>query len=74
MDYRDGGIGGALIEKIMGEARARGAKNLYISAANSQHTVEFYLRKGAVQATEVQDIPNAGWAGTADIHLVRPLD
>ena len=75
MDYRDAGIGGTLIEKIMGEARARGAKNMYISSANSQHTVEFYMRKGAVQAKgdQVQEIPNAGFAGTQDIQLIRPL-
>eukprot|EP01045_Picozoa_sp_COSAG04_P016594 COSAG04_NODE_1397_length_6930_cov_2.619236_7_plen_170_part_00 len=74
-DYRDAGIGGTLIEKIMGEARARGAKNMYISSANSQHTVEFYMRKGAVQAKgdQVQEIPNAGFAGTQDIQLIRPL-
>ena len=59
----------------MGEARARGAKNMYISSANSQHTVEFYMRKGAVQAKggQVQEIPNAGFAGTQDIQLIRPL-
>jgi hypothetical protein len=65
--------GSTLIEKAMAEARARGAKNMYISAANSQHTIDFYLRKGAVLATEPQDIPNSGFAGTQDIQLVRPL-
>ena len=71
-DYRDAGIGGTLIEKIMGEARARGAKNMYISSANSQHTVEFYMRKGAVQAkgllkTRARIIEACGPAGADDL-------
>ena len=48
---------------------------MYISAANSKHTIDFYLREGARLATadEMQEIPNAGFAGTEDIQLVVPL-
>ena len=60
---------------MISEARARGAKHMYISVANSKQTIDFYLRKGARLATanETQEIPNAGFAGTADIQLVLPL-
>ena len=35
-NFRDAGIGGTLLERIAAEAEARGAKKLYISAANGQ--------------------------------------
>lgn len=79
--FRDGGVGGALLERCMLEAKARGAKTLYISAANGQHTVDFYLRRGAQFADEVleeltdKDDANATFSGGfPDIQLSRPLD
>ena len=35
-NFRDAGIGGTLLERIAAEAEARGAKKMYISAANGQ--------------------------------------
>lgn len=63
------------MDKVMLEARARGAKYMYISAANSKHTIDFYMHKGArlAAAGESQEIPNSGFAGTRDIQLVVPL-
>ena len=64
-----------LIDKVILEARARRAKHLCISAANSKHTIDFYMRKGARLALtdEIQEIPNSGFAGTVDIQLVMLL-
>ena len=86
-DFRDAGIGGTLLEKVAAEAKARGAKNLYISASNSEHTINFYRRRGAVQATEIltpfgdpgggSSIVDGSGAEVGrtgpDIQLVRPL-
>jgi GNAT superfamily N-acetyltransferase len=76
-NLRDAGVGGALLERVSDEARARGAKQLYISAANGQRTVDFYMRRGAVLATEILtpfgDAGGGAGFGGADIQLVRPL-
>ena len=52
VSFRDCGIGTRLITKIAAEAKARGARKLYISCANSEHTIKFYLRRGCVLADE----------------------
>jgi len=44
--YRNRGLGKQLFELAKDEARKRGAKQLYISATPSEHTVDFYLRLG----------------------------
>ncbi len=44
--YRKRGLGRQLFDLAKAEARARGAKGLYISATPSQNTVDFYLRLG----------------------------
>lgn len=48
---------------------------MYISAANSKHTIDFYLGKGArlAMADETQEIPNAGFGASCDIQLVMSL-
>ena len=40
-DVRGSGVGGTLLERIAELAAERGAKYLYICAANSQNTVDF---------------------------------
>eukprot|EP01052_Picozoa_sp_SAG31_P046105 SAG31_NODE_8681_length_1407_cov_1.378440_2_plen_187_part_00 len=56
---RGAGVGTRLIELIKAEARERGAAKMYISATNTRHTVEFYMRRGAVLAEETfEDEPN----------------
>lgn len=77
-EFRGSGIGGKLIDKISAEARARGAKKLYISAASGQNTIDFYTRKKAVLATErfvpFGDVGGGNGAfGGEDIHLVLHL-
>lgn len=83
-DVRGSGVGGALFERIATLARERHAKSLYICAANSRNTVDFYLRHGARVATgaELADemleaensFPEDLRASLgADIHLVRDL-
>jgi GNAT superfamily N-acetyltransferase len=47
-DYRGRGIGVALFDHARAAARARGARGLYISATESENTVHFYQRRGAV--------------------------
>ena len=51
-NVRDAGVGTRLIELIKAEARQRGATKMYISATNTKHTVDFYMRRGAVLAEE----------------------
>ena len=58
-NVRDAGVGTTLIELIKAEARQRGATKMYISATNTKHTVDFYMRRGAVLAQETfEDEPN----------------
>ena len=45
-DYRDQGVGGRLVEVARIEARRLGARDLYVSATPSEHTVRFYLARG----------------------------
>lgn len=40
-EFRSAGVGGELLRRCFREAKARGAKKLYISAANGQRTIEF---------------------------------
>lgn len=44
--YRDQGLGRQLFELARQEARRRGARRLYVSATPSEHTINFYLRRG----------------------------
>jgi predicted N-acetyltransferase YhbS len=63
--YRDRGTGGTLFEAARAEARRRGAREMYVSATPSEHTVRFYLSHGcrlnpspdpALFAAEPEDI------------------
>ena len=83
-DVRGRGVGSALFERMITLASERGARYLYICAANSRNTVEFYLRHGARVATGEElademleaekDFPEDLRASLgADIHMVRDL-
>jgi predicted N-acetyltransferase YhbS len=64
-DYRGRGLGRDLFHAAAAEARARGARRMYVSATPSQHTITFYLAQGcalspapdpALLALEPEDI------------------
>jgi len=65
--YRKQGIGTNLINKLVYQARALGAKKLYISATPSKNTIDFYLHRGAYLTNEL----NSELFGLepGDIHL-----
>jgi predicted N-acetyltransferase YhbS len=65
--YRKHGLGRRLFESTMIEARARGAKRLYISAMYSENTINFYLRLGCVVTREID--ANLFALEPEDIHL-----
>jgi len=46
--YRGKGLGRRLFDLAQDEARARGARRIYISATPSENTISFYLRRGCV--------------------------
>ena len=52
-EHRHQGIGRALFCRALDEARARGAKRLYISACSSKETIAFYRAMGCVPAEDV---------------------
>lgn len=54
-DYRRCGLGSTLFKMAVEEAKARGAKKLYISATPSENTINYYSRLGCVPATEIDD-------------------
>ena len=70
--YRNRGVGRALVEFAVEEARARGARRLYISASPSKATVDFYLGCGARLAEKVDKRLYA--LEPEDIHLELVLD
>jgi predicted N-acetyltransferase YhbS len=45
-DYRGRGLGRDLFRAAAAEARARGARRMYVSATPSEHTIAFYLAQG----------------------------
>lgn len=45
-EYRGYGIGGSLFDKAKQYAQKAGAKQMYISATESENTVKFYLGRG----------------------------
>lgn len=51
--YRKQGIGTNLMNKLVYQARALGAKKLYISATPSKNTIDFYLHRGAYLTNEL---------------------
>ncbi len=52
LEHRGHGIGKTLFIRACDEARARGARKLYISAHSSQETQAFYRAMGCVEALE----------------------
>ena len=52
-EYRRQGLGRALFCRAVDEARARGAKQLYISACSSKETIAFYRAMGCIPADRV---------------------
>ena len=52
-EFRHRGLGRALFERALGEARARGASCLYIPACSSRDTIAFYRAMGCVLADQV---------------------
>ena len=69
--YRGRGVGMRLFEAAVSFARDAGAKALYVSAAPTENTVDFYLNRGCVLAPEPD--PALLAAEPDDIHLVYPL-
>lgn len=65
--YRNRGLGTRLFELAKATARKRGAKRLYISATNSENTVNFYLRLGCAVTGEPD--PELVELEPEDIHL-----
>jgi predicted N-acetyltransferase YhbS len=65
--HRGQGLGQRLFGLARAEARARGAKRLYVSATPSQHTIDFYRRAGCVLARELD--PELYALEPEDIHL-----
>jgi predicted N-acetyltransferase YhbS len=65
--YRGRGLGRRLFELAQDEARARGARRLYISATPSENTIDFYLRRGCVLTPEPE--PELLALEPEDIHL-----
>ena len=70
-DYRKRGIASTLFNLAVEEAKAFGAKKLYISATPSENTVNYYLRLGCVLATEID--PELFALEPEDIHLEYEL-
>ena len=69
--YRGRGVGMQLFEAAVSLAREAGAKALYISAAPTENTVDFYLNRGCVLAPEPD--PTLLAAEPDDIHLLYLL-
>ena len=61
------GLGQELFARAAGVARERGAKRLYVSATESEHTVHFYQRMGCTLAAEPD--PDLFALEPKDIHL-----
>ncbi len=69
--YRDRGLGRELFRLAADEARRRKARELYISATPSQHTIDFYLGLGCALAREPD--PALFALEPEDIHLEYDL-
>ena len=69
--YRGHGAGQALLQLAVAEARARGARAVYVSATPSERTVRFYRSAGFRLATPVD--PGLYEREPEDIHLELSL-
>ncbi len=65
--YRKQGLGKTLFDQAVQDARARGAKRLYVSATPSENTINFYFHLGCVLAEEPD--PELYKLEPYDIHL-----
>ena len=54
-EFRGQGIGKELFFRVCDDARARGAKKLYISAGSSEETQGFYSSIGCVDAMKIEE-------------------
>ena len=66
-DSRKQGLGARLFSLAIENARALGARKLYISATPSENTINYYLRLGCVLATEID--PELFALEPEDVHL-----
>lgn len=71
-DYRGLRLGKRLFDLAKQAAASRGARQMYISATPSGHTIDFYLRQECVIASEVD--PELFALEPEDIHLVCMID
>lgn len=69
--WRGRGLGRQLFDLAKDEARRKGARQLYISATPSEHTVNFYLSLGCRLAAEPD--PELLALEPEDIHLICDL-
>ncbi|HUQ22118.1 MAG TPA: GNAT family N-acetyltransferase [Gaiellaceae bacterium] len=69
--FRGRGVGLQLFEAAVSFAREAGARALYVSAAPTENTVDFYLNRGCVLAPEPD--PALLAAEPDDIHLLYLL-
>ena len=69
--YRGSGVGTQLFEAAVSAARNAGMNALYVSAAPTENTVNFYLGRGCALAPEPD--PRLLAAEPDDIHLIYPL-
>lgn len=69
--YRGTGLGKELFERARTEAKTRGAKKMYVSATPSEHTIQFYLRRGCTITLEPD--PELFELEPEDIHLLCPV-
>ena len=70
--YRGRGVGMQLFEAAVSFTRGAGAKALYVSAAPTENTVDFYLNRGCALAPEPD--PALLAPEPDDIHLVYRSD
>ena len=69
--YRKTGVGRALFARAVARARELGARRLYVSATESENTVDFYMRRGCKLAQEID--PQLFALEPNDIHLALDL-
>ncbi|MDQ0230127.1 GNAT family N-acetyltransferase [Metabacillus malikii] len=69
--YRRSGIGKQLMDKVSHLAKSKGAKKLYISAAETESAVSFYLHYGCKLAPKVNSELYA--LNPEDIHFIKEL-